>query len=178
MNILINGATLQATKAFPFEHANGKRELRVTIPQSEVEYSVLKELLNANEGEIVLTKDDGTTQTFVGYKTTYEITDKTENEVAVWYVVIYCTAEAERRAWEAQQKATALEQTVAEQAMVISAQAEMIAVQTEQVAVLEEATAMQVETIESILLDVIPATIAEAVAEAFEAQNSATPVVE
>lgn len=138
MKILIAGTELNVLKCFPYERQSGKRTLEITIPQSEVEYSALKALLNANEGEIVLTKDDSTTQTFVGYKTTYEITDKTEEELAVWYIAIQCTAEAERRAWEAQQKATELETVLAQQAEVINAQTETINAQTEEIAMLND----------------------------------------
>lgn len=133
MQILIGGKTIEAIKGYPFEHANGKRELRITIRQSDVTYEELKEVLASNTGEIVLTKSDGTTQTLCGYKTTYEITDKTEDETAVFYVVIQCVAEAERRALEAQQKATTLENIVSEQTAVINAQSEKLKMQAAEI---------------------------------------------
>lgn len=170
MKILIGNIEIAISQCYPFEYANGKRELRITIPQSSIDYSTLKEALKNNTDDIILTKGDGTTQTFVGYAKTFEITDKTEHDaitdtdVDVFYVVIQCVAEAERRALEAQQKATVLEDIVAEQSAVINAQAE-------QVMMLEEVSAVQIETIESILLDVIPATIEEAIANAFASNN-------
>ena len=167
MKILISNTELTATQCYAYEFANAKRELRITIPQSEIAYSDLKTILKENTGEIVLTKGDGTIQTFVGYATTYEITDKTEDDVDVFYVVIQCVAEAERRALEAQQKATVLEMVVAEQSAVIMAQ-------SEQVSMLEETAIIQVETIENILLDVIPATIEEAIANALAAKDPIT----
>lgn len=136
MKILIAGTELNVTKCFPYEAKNGKRTLEVTIPQSEIEYAALKEVLAASTGEIVLTKDDGTTQTFVGYTATYEITDKAENEVAVWYIVIQCTAEAERRAWEAQQKAAELELTVVALTEANNKQAETITAQAAEIELL------------------------------------------
>lgn len=101
MKVLISSTEITINEGYAFEYASGKRELRLTIPQANIEYAGLKELLAANTGEIVLTNDDGTTQTFSGYKFTPEITDKTENDEAVFYVVIQCVAEAERKALEA-----------------------------------------------------------------------------
>ena len=127
MRVLIGGTELTVMNCYPHEYQSGKRELRIWIPQSEIEYSALKAVLNEeNTGEIVLTKDDGTTQTLVGYNTTYEITDKTESGVAVFYVVIQCVAEAERRALEAKAEAAALEKTVADQAALIDDMAAML----------------------------------------------------
>lgn len=127
MKILIGNTELTVKDCFPYEYQNAKRELRITIPQSEIDYSTLKTVLNEeNTGEIVLTKDDGTTQTFVGYNVTYTITDKTEDGVAVFYVVIQCVAEAERRALEAKAQAVALEKVVEDQAAVIKDMAAMI----------------------------------------------------
>lgn len=121
MKVLIGGTELTVKNCSPYEYQSGKRELRIWIPQSEIEYSDLKAVLDEeNTGVIVLTKDDGTTQTFSGYNTTYEITDKTENGVAVFYVVIKCVAEAERRALEAKAQAAELEKTVADQAALIA----------------------------------------------------------
>ena len=120
MKILISGTEIAVKSCLPYEYANGKRELRITIPQSEIDYTALKEVLGANTGEIVLTKDDGTTQTFSGYTFLPEVTDKMLNEEAVFYVVIQCVAEAERRALEAKAEAAALRKTVTDQAATIS----------------------------------------------------------
>ena len=141
MKILIGGAEITVKKCFPYEYANGKRELRFTVSQSVIDYAALKEVLAANTGEIVLTKDDGTTQTLSGYNFTPEILDKTENEEAVFYVVIQCVAEAERRALEAKAQAAALEKTVAEQAELISTQAAAIESLNQQLLVVQLAAA-------------------------------------
>lgn len=121
MKILIGSTELNVKKCFPRELPNGKRLLQITILQSEVEYAALKEILAANTGEIVLTKDDGTTQTFSGYTFTPEITDKTEEDgTAVYYVVIQCVAEAERQALEAKAEAVALRKLATDQAETIN----------------------------------------------------------
>lgn len=105
MKILINGTEINVTNAYPFQHPNGKRELRITVPQTEIAYADLKEQLKGNAGEIVLTKDDGSTEAFLGYHTTATITDKTENDVEVFYIVLDCVGEAERKALEAEYRA-------------------------------------------------------------------------
>lgn len=141
MKILIGGTEIKVKNGYAYEYANGKRELRITVSQSEIEYAALKELLAANTGEIVLTKDDGTTQTFSGYKFTPEITDKTENGEAVFYVVIQCVAEAERRALEAIAKAEALEKELEEKALTIDAQTMAINGLNEQLLMVQMAAA-------------------------------------
>lgn len=66
--------------------------------------------------------------------------------------------------------------TIAEQGNTITTQGKSIEEQKAQVAVLEETSLMQTATLESLLLEVIPIVIAEAVAEAL-ASNSTTPEV-
>ncbi|MGN0506628.1 MAG: hypothetical protein ACI4FZ_08710 [Lachnospiraceae bacterium] len=131
MILTIGTTELTVTNCYAYQHQSGKRELRITIPQTEIEYSALKALLNANEGEIVLTKNDRKTETFCGYKTTYTITDKKENEedeeIEVFYVVIDCVDEAVRRALEAQAKAAAATAQVAALALTVTAKEEQIA---------------------------------------------------
>lgn len=116
MKILIGGTEITVKKCYPYEYASGKRELRFTVSQSVIDYTALKEMLAANTGEIILTKDDGATQTFSGYTFAPEILDKTENEESVFYVVIQCVAEAERQALEAKAEAAALRKLAADQA--------------------------------------------------------------
>ena len=107
----INGTNLNALSVYAYQYPSGKRELRVTLPQDAIEYADLKALLKSHDGDIVLTKEDGTTETFVGYKTTASITDKVENETEVFYVVLDCVGEAERKALEAEAKAKEAEAT-------------------------------------------------------------------
>lgn len=109
----INGTTMNVLDAYAYQHPSGKRELRAIIPQETIEYADLKALLKTQDGDIVLTKEDGTVETYVGYKTTASITDKVENEQEVFYVVLDCVGEAERKALEAEARAKALEAQVA-----------------------------------------------------------------
>ena len=121
MKLNINATEINVTNAYAFQHPNGKRELRITVPQSEIGYADLKELLKGDTGEIVLTKDDGSTEAFIGYHTTATLTDKTENDVEVFYIVLDCVGEAERKALEAEYRAKELENLVAQQNVSINA---------------------------------------------------------
>ena len=114
MEIAIGATELSVTSCYAYQYPNGKRELRITVPQSEIMYSDLKELLKSCDGEIAMTNDSGSVQIFSGYKTTYTITDRTEEDgTEVFYAVIDCVGEAERRALEAVARAkAALKQSV------------------------------------------------------------------
>lgn len=139
--LTINDTTLNVLSAYPYQYPSGKRELRITIPQELIAYADLKVLLKNHDGDIVLAKDDGTTETFVGYRTTASITDKVEKETEVFYVVLDCVGEAERKALEAEARAKALEATVVQQGEVIAAQADAVATLNEQLLVVQMAAA-------------------------------------
>lgn len=139
--LTINGTVLRVIDAHAYQYPSGKRELRITIPQAAVSYADLKALLKGCDGDITLTKEDGTVESFVGYKTTASITDKVENEQEVFYVVLDCVGEAERKALEAEAKAKALAATVAQQGEVIIAQASQVAALNEQLLVVQMAAA-------------------------------------
>lgn len=139
--VTINGTDLGVFEAYPYQYPNGKRELRITIPQVAIAYADLKALLKSCDGDITLTEEDGTAKSFVGYKTTASITDKVEDEQEVFYVVLDCVGEAERKALEAEAKAKALEATVAQQGEVITAQANQVAALNEQLLVVQMAAA-------------------------------------
>ena len=120
MRILISGTELNVKDCFARELASGARFLHITFLQSVINYDALKEILAANTGEIILTKDNGTTQTFSGYAFTPEIVDKTDEDgVAVFFVTVKCVAEAERQALEAKAEAAALRKVTADQAETI-----------------------------------------------------------
>lgn len=108
MKILIGGTELTVKQCAANEAANGKRTLSILIPRTEIEPADLEAILDAQDGTIVLTKDDETTEIYAGYKTTYEIKMKTISGEKVYDVLIICVAEAERRALEAQLMAVQL----------------------------------------------------------------------
>lgn len=135
MKILINETEINVTNACAFQHPNGKRELRITVPQTEIGYTELKELLKGNTGEIVLTKDDGNTEAFLGYHTTATITDKTENDVEVFYIILDCVGEAERKALEAEYKAKEVEKQAQVLAELVEQQKQALAALNQQLLV-------------------------------------------
>lgn len=132
MEIAIGATELSVTSCYAYQYPNGKRELRITVPQSEIMYSDLKELLKSCDGEIAMTNDSGSVQIFSGYKTTYTITDRTEEDgTEVFYAVIDCVGEAERRALEAVARAKAAEAQAAALKQSVEWQEERIAEMTE-----------------------------------------------
>lgn len=132
MEITIGATELSVTSCYAYQHPSGKRELRITVPQSEIGYGRLKELLKSCSGEIAMTNDSGSVQIFSGYKTTYTITDKTEEDgTEVFYVILDCVGEAERRALEALAKAATAETQAEALGQTVAAQEERIAEMTE-----------------------------------------------
>lgn len=126
MEIRIGERTLVVSGCYAYQHPNGRRELRITMPQTEIGYTELKALLKGNGGDIVL-MDNGAVQTFSGYKTTYTITDKVEDGAEVFFVTLDCVGEAERRASEAQAQAAAAEAQVADLRQTVEAQEMLLA---------------------------------------------------
>lgn len=148
MEIKIGETILNVSDCYAYQHPSGKRELRITVPQSEIMYSDLKELLKSCDGEIAMTNDSGSVQIFSGYKTTYTITDKHENGTEVFYIVLECVGEAERRALEAVARAAAAEEQTEALRQMVAAHGEQIAEMVENEAdLLYELSLMQLDLI-------------------------------
>lgn len=142
MKIQIGGIEVNVKSCAARELQNGTRFLQITFLQSEIEYAALKELLENNTGEIILTREDNTTQTFSGYKFTPEITDKVdETGEKIYFVVVKCVAEAERQALEAKAKAAELEKVTADQARTINTLTVTIESLNQQMLILQMAAA-------------------------------------
>ena len=124
--LLVGTTELNVLSCYAHEHVNGKRELRVTLLQTEKSYEELKALFKNEDGaDIIHTKDDGTVHSYIGYKFTVDITGTTNKEHGeVFNVVVKCVAEAERKALEANAKADGLTVIVGEQNSAIAALAE------------------------------------------------------
>lgn len=99
------------------------------------------------------------------------VIDAQDNELKAHATVI--TQQNEQLTAQAEQL-TEQGKSIEEQQNTIAAQADIIATQTELVGVLEETSVMQMATIESLLLEVIPAVIADAVAEALASNSTET----
>lgn len=196
----------------------------ISIPSTAISHDGVKALFTNNAEDLIVTAEDGSTETFSGYAELHSIKEDIQN--GVYIVVQYCTSnamhllnEAKKQIDEQQNVMSAMQttidaqtnalqnhadvitaqneqlvaqaQTIAEQGntivnqgkkietqkALIDEQTEQITAQTEQVAVLEETSVMQTATIESLLLEIIPAVISDAVtvavAEAL-ASNSTT----
>jgi hypothetical protein len=155
------------SKSFPITSYTKKRDtkrgfyLDLYIPQESIGMDELFNLLNNNEETIVITTSDGTENIFKGFKELAAISC----EGGVYNVAQVCTSEYEAQLSLAQSK-------IAEQDSVIEQQ-------TATMAVLEEMNMMQLSTIESLLLEVIPTVITETVTIAVEeALASNSPSVE
>lgn len=167
---------------------------QIEIPATAISFDDLKALFTDNQHDLVVTEEDGSTTTYSGYAQLDEIREKG----GVYTVIQICTSETihllnEARKQIEEQQGTIAEmngviaaqdnelkthaRVITEQNEVIEQQNNVIAEQTAQVAVLEETSVIQMATLESLLLEVIPTVITDtvtiAVAEAL-ASNSTT----
>lgn len=154
MNLTIGNTNIEILSCTKKRDVKRGFFLDLFIPQASIGMDELFALLNNNEENIVITDDEGKVSTYVGFRQLGALSC----EDGIYNVAQVCTSEYEAQLSLAQNK-------IAEQDAIIEAQ-------TEQVAVLEETSAMQMSTLESLLLEVIPAVIADTVAEAL-ASNSA-----
>lgn len=198
MNLRIGNTTIEITSCVRMRDVKRGFYLDIKIPKDNSSMDALIDLLDGNEETIYVTDAAGNESAYNGFK----MLSNLSLENGVYQVCQVCTSEIEAQLSIAQNKiaeqATALEvanRTIAEQAQAISdqntaiseqaqqltQQGETIAAQTEQVMVLEATTAEQMLTLDSLLLNVIPAVITDvvvaAVAEAL-ASNPSTDNVE
>lgn len=177
------------SKSFPITSYTKKRDVKrgfyldLYIPQTSIGMDELFNLLNNNEENIVITEADGTENIFMGFRELAAISC----EGGVYNVAQVCTSEYEAQLSLAQNKINEQDNVISTMQGVIDAQDNelkahanvitqqdvVIKQQTEQVAVLEETSIMQMETLESLLLEVIPAVIADTVAEALASNSTA-----
>lgn len=116
MKILVGTRELTVTSCYAYRYQNGKLVLKVDVPQTEIAHDELKELIKDNTDDIVLTKDDETTETFSGFSYTLTILDKDDT----YYVEVECISETERKVAELQHIVDAQNETIEEQTDVIN----------------------------------------------------------
>lgn len=154
--------------------------LNIEIPKENIGMDELYNLLDGTEEPIVVTEADGTVNTYRGFKTLGGFAC----ENGVYKIAQVCTSEYEAQLSLAQNKIEeqnkALEATnqvigqqnevinaqaeaIAAQGLTIDSQSETIAAQAEELVFLGETATVQMSTIDSLLLDIIPAVIADAV---------------
>ena len=197
MNLQIGNTTIEITSCTRKRDLQKGFYLDLVIPKESIGMDDLYALLDGNEEAIVIT-DGEVENTYRGFKEVGSFAC----ENGSYTVAQICTSEIEAQLSLAQNKVaeqntviasmqdtitaqnTALEnhaKVITEQQATIEAQTETIATQTEQVALLEETSFIQMATLESLLLEVIPTVITETVTIAVEealASNSTTEVVE
>ena len=164
---------------------------QIAIPTTAISHDDLKALFTDNPHDLIVTEEDGSTETFSGYAMLDEIRERD----GVYTVIQYCTStpmhllnEAKKQI-EAQQTTistmngviTAQDNELKAHAKVITEQNAVIEQQTALVGALEETSVIQMATIESLLLEVIPAVITDtvtiAVAEALASNSTTDPEV-
>lgn len=152
----------------------------ITIPTTAISSDELEALFTDNQNDLIVTHEDGTTETFKGYSELHSIEKNIPNGLFV--VTQYCTSTAMHLLNEARKQIDTLESKNTElqgvvtaqnmelfaQAEVIVAQGETIAVQNEQVATLMEASISQLDAIDSIMTEVLPLVAQEAANMAVE----------
>lgn len=152
----------------------------ISIPTTAISHEELKALFTDNAEDLIVTAEDGSTETFSGYAELHSIKEDIAN--GVYIVVQFCTSTALHLLNEARKQIATLEQEKADlqhvvsaqgsellaQAEVIVMQGETIATQNEQVAALMEASTSQLDAIDSIMTEVLPLVAQEAATMAVE----------
>lgn len=110
MNILVGTTTLNVTNCYAYRYQNGKLVLKIDVPQTEIAHDDLKNLIKTNTADIVLTYDDGSTETFSGFSYTLTILDKDET----YYVEVECISETERKVASMQRDISSQNDTIEE----------------------------------------------------------------
>ena len=163
MNLTIGSTTIAITNCVRRRDTKRGFYLDIEIPEEAISMDELKSLFKDNEQSITVTEAEGKTNVYYGFK----LLSALSLEDGVYHVAQACTSEIEAQLSMAQNK-------VDEQNAVIEGQAA-------QVALLEEMSAVQISTIDSLLLEVLPAIIEESVTASVEKaleKNSATNQVE
>jgi hypothetical protein len=153
--------------------------LSLEIPKASIGMDDLYALLDGNTEPIVIIEEDGTENTYIGFK---EI-GSFACENGVYKVAQVCTSEIEAQLSLAQNKVNEQNgliasmqnelvikaEEIAQLSAIVAKQAEAITEQTVQVTSLEEMSMAQISAIDTILTEVVPSIIELAVAQAVEA---------
>lgn len=193
MNLTIGNTTIAINSCTRMRDTKRGFYLDIKIPKDSISMDELSTLLDGNTETIFVIDDAENESAYNGFK----MLSNLSLENGVYTVCQACTSEIEAQLSIAQNKVTeqakALEdtnrvvaqqiETIVQQGNTIDRQSEIITAQAEQVMMLEETAVVQMSTIDSLLLDIIPAVIADAVTTAVAdalASNSTAgePVVE
>lgn len=136
MTVKIGTTTINVTECYAYRYQNGKLVLKITLPKTEIGHDDLYDLVKNNTGDVLLTNDDQSTETFSGYSYTLTIlTNDTEYQVEV-----ECISETERKVGNLQTDLNTAEGTIislqtliAQQTAIVEAQAELLADQSREI---------------------------------------------
>ena len=121
MKIKVGTTELNVINCYPYRFPNGKLVLKIEVSQSEIGHDDLRAFLKANKEDIILIKEDDTTETFAGFYYQVRIADsELPDGTEIHDCEIECVSENEYQIG-------ILQRTVAEQAKVIEAQNQVIA---------------------------------------------------
>ena len=151
MNLTIGTTTIEITSCTRMRDTQKGFFLDLVIPKESIGMEALYALLSGNTEAIVVVEDDGTENTYLGFKETGSFA----LEGDAYHVAQVCTSEIEAQLSLTQSK-------IAEQKTIIDAQ-------FAQITGLEEMSVAQLSAIDTILTEVVPSIIELAVAEAVEA---------
>ena len=199
MYILINGQQIGVENKPTVTRStmDGHLTFKVIIPKENLTVTEIAELhayIKANAPVIEFYNDnEEKVQTFEGFNlyplyspnredTAWELTIENESELKYQYGLLKNRAEAlEKQSVELHGVITAQDNELKAHAKVITEQNAVIEQQTALVGALEETSVIQMATIESLLLEVIPAVITDtvtiAVAEALASNSTTDPEV-
>lgn len=136
MTVKIGTTTINVTECYAYRYQNGKLVLKITLPKTEIGHDDLYDLVKNNTGDVLLTNDDQSTETFSGYSYTLTIlTNDTEYQVEV-----ECISETERKVGNLQTDLNTAEGTIislqtliAQQTAIVEAQAELLAARSREI---------------------------------------------
>jgi hypothetical protein len=147
--------------------------LAIKVPRTSISGDELHDLLDGNKEVITLTKDDGTEESYEGFNSV-ELFDIKATE---YFIKQACVSEAmaqisllKSRATATEKLSATLEQSISKQndviggcIVTINQHTDTINQQGELASSLMEANVLQTATLESLLLEVIPAVVSDAV---------------
>ena len=94
MKILVGTTELTVTNCYAYRYPNGKLVLKIETPQENISHDDLKTLLKNNTEDIILTRDDGKTETFTGFHYQVKIADEVNAEgVEIHSCEVECQSE-------------------------------------------------------------------------------------
>lgn len=94
MKITVGTTDLEVTSCYAYRYPNGKLILKIELPQTTITHDELRTLLKENTKDIVLTKDDNSTESFTGFHYQVKVSDDvTPDGVEIHSCEVECQSE-------------------------------------------------------------------------------------